>query len=424
MVGICAERHPWYSRTFEDLTLSPGEIASLRDLDALPPTSKQTFVDNAEAFRLQPDPRSPTDGILADVTYTAGTTTGVPTPIYQTAYDLRGILFAQLRMADLRGLRRGDRVVNLYPLAPFPHGGWIRPTQAAATLGAPVVAATGGSAEGRFPVTRRFDDVVELVREVDPTVVWGVPSYVDRVIRHLVQRGGRLPSLRMMAVSGEPCDDRRRASLIELARRGGAEEPFVSDSLGASELQFSFVECPGGGGFHNPAPELGYVEVIDEHDRAVPDGQPGRLAYTHLDRRGTVLLRFLVGDRAVLDRSPCPHCGWKGGRIVEHLGREGGFVKIRGNLVNIEAVHTAIGHTEGIADHRVEVVARDGLDAMIVTVAPEPADEVRDVHSAVVDAVRRATGVRPDVVTAELEDIWSPDERMKPVRFIDHRTGD
>ncbi|WP_298019348.1 hypothetical protein, partial [uncultured Parasphingopyxis sp.] len=54
---------------------------------------------------------------------------------------------------------------------------------------------------------------------------------------------------------------------------------------------------------NGPLFQLAHVAVLDEHGLPVPDGEPGRLAYTHLDRAGTVLLRFLVGDRAVLDQA-------------------------------------------------------------------------------------------------------------------------
>jgi phenylacetate-coenzyme A ligase PaaK-like adenylate-forming protein len=264
-------------------------------------------------------------------------------------------------------------------------------------------------------------EVAELVVDTDPTVVWGIPSYVDRVLRQVQELGGNVPSLRMIAVSGEPCTEGRRASLIALAKAVGAKDPFVSDSLGASELQFSLVECEAGRGFHNPAPELAHVEVVDDTGRPVPDGDPGRLAYTHLDRKGTVLLRFLVGDRAVLDRSHCPSCGWLGGRLISHLGREGNLIKVRGALINIDAAHAAIAETPGVVDHRVEIDTKDGMDSMTATVALAPGVDEGASVEAVLEAVRRATGVRPEVAVTNKEQIWSPDQRMKPSRFIDLR---
>jgi phenylacetate-coenzyme A ligase PaaK-like adenylate-forming protein len=169
---------------------------------------------------------------------------------------------------------------------------------------------------------------------------------------------------------------------------------------------------------------LAHIDVVDDSGTPVPDGQPGRLTYTHLDRTGTVLLRFLVGDRAVLDRSPCPNCGWAGGRVVEHLGRDGNLRKIRGALVNIDAVHRAIEASGGVASHRLEVDVVDGVDSLKAYVATSaPVDEPAVVAS-VVEAVRRATGVRPLVILSTLDEIWSPDERMKPSRFIDHRQSE
>lgn len=422
MVDASRSRHPWYSPILERHGIVGRSIRHTRDLEQIPPTTKQTFIEHADRFRLEPHPDRPEDYVLADVTYTAGTSSGVPTPIYQTNYDLRAVLFAQRRMMDLRGVTRRDRVLNLYPLAPFPHGGWIRPTQAAASLGAPVVAATGGSPHHRFPVTRTMEEVVEVAVDTDPTVVWGVPSYVERVLSQAVESGRRLPSVRMIAVSGEPCSDVRRRTLVELAERAGAHQPAVSDSLGASELQFSLVECRDGGGFHHPAPELAHVDVVDDEGAAVPDGEPGRLTYTHLDRTGTVLLRFLVGDRVILERSPCPHCGWAGGRIVEHLGREGNLRKVRGALVNVDAVHRAIESCPDVLDHRIEIAVESGFDTLRTWIAIAPGAVEQASASAVVDAVRRVTGVRPDVQATDRRGIWDPDEQMKPARFRDLRT--
>lgn len=421
MIDACADRHPWYSKVLADAAVTGASVDSVADLERVPLTTKSTFIEHADQFRLEVDPERSEDYILADVTYTAGTSSGVPTPIFQTSYDLRAVLFAQRRMMNLRGVTRRDRVMNLYPLAPFPHGGWIRPTQAAATLGAPVVAATGGSRHHRFPVTRTMTEIVELVVDTDPTVVWGVPSYVERVLTRVVDARRTLPSLRMIAVSGEPCSETRREALIALGRSAGAPDPFVSDSLGASELQFSLVECPRGRGFHHPAPELAHIDVVDESGTSVTDGTPGRLTYTHLDRTGTVLLRFLVGDRAILDRAPCPNCGWAGGRVVEHLGREGDLKKIRGALVNINAVHRAIEATDGIVNHRLELTIDHGVDSLRAFVATDATADDVTVAESVIESVRRATGVRPDVIVTTQAEIWSPDEQLKPARFEDLR---
>lgn len=422
-------RHPYYRTTFAATGIDPADIRTLADLDRIPLTTKADLIAAPDDFRLEPDPAAAPEYVLWDIAYTAGTTSGRPTPVYQTAYDFRAVLFAQLRMAQLRTITASDRIANLYPLAPYPHGGWIRPTQAAAVVGASVVVGMSGAYDQAFPVTRRLDEVVTLVADTDVTVVWGVPSYVLRVLDRAVAMGRRLPSVRIIAVSGEPCHPKLRAALTAAAVAAGASDPWVSDSLGATELQFSLVECAGGQGFHNPAPELAQISVVDDDGRTLPSGEPGRLVFTHLDKRGTVLLRFLVGDRAILDDAACPACGWLGGRVTKHLGREGRFVKVRGNIVGIDALFAVLDVASGVGDYRVTVGKPVdeplGMDELTVEIAaPSGIGLPAGTSAAVAAAIREAVGVTPDVVVVPQTSLVWPDDTIKPVRFVDRRPRD
>src|SRR4030067_762472 len=78
---------------------------------------------------------------------------------------------------------------------------------------------------------------------------------------------------------------------------------------GASEIG-ALAQCREGADWHNPLPETLYNEVVvPDTGEPLPDGERGPLAITHLDRRGTILVRYLVGDRVSLTHEPCPHCG-------------------------------------------------------------------------------------------------------------------
>jgi len=418
-------QHPYYRERLAELGLSPGDLRTISDLDRLPLTSKDDLVADPDRFRLEADPNTPSDYVLWDVAYTAGTSSGQPTPIYQTSYDFRAILFAQARMAEIRGMTSADRIANLFPLAPHPHGGWIRPTQAAAVIGASVVVGMGGQTEQAFPVTRRLDEIVELLVRTDVTVMWGVPSYLLRVLERVAEQGHRLPSLRLLACSGEPCRPGIRQAMTDRAE-GFSDQPVaVSDSLGATELQFSLVECPGGGGFHNPAPEQAHIGVVDDDGRALPSGAVGRLVYTHLDRRGTLLLRYLIGDRAIFDDAPCPHCGWLGGRVVEHLGRESSYVKVRGNIISLESLFAVLDGLADVGDFRT-VLHKPGddplaMDALTIEVVPATPAQGKDLGSPISRAVRESIGLSAEVVIVTQDQLWSPESGMKPVRFVDRR---
>ena len=386
-----ALRHPFYRREMQRLDLSPDDFTALDTLEDFPLTEKHQLVEEPEAFRLDPDPSRPAEYALWDVAYTTGTSLGRPTAMYQTAYDFRALTIAQRRMAEIRGMGHGGRIVNLYPITSIPHGAWIRCNQAAAAIGASVTAGMSGRAVDGFRIVRATDEVASITVGTDPTVLWGVPSYVRRVLQEIVAIGRHLPSLHMIAVSGEPCGPAMRKSLADLAGQAGAGAGVVvSDSMGATELQCGLVESAEGAGFHNPAPELFHFAAVDDRGLSVPDGEVGRLVLTHLDRRGTVLVRFWLGDLVTFTDEPCARCGHGGGLITEHRGRGGSFMKIRGNLVDIGAVSNAVGVLPHVVEHQL-IIRRPEADPMgldelvirIVTDTDEPQSVSRDVATAV-----------------------------------------
>ena len=51
--------------------------------------------------------------------------------------------------------------------------------------------------------------------------------------------------------------------LTDALRRCGRPDAWVSISYGSTETQGGFVECAPGSGYHNPAPDQFYIEVVD-----------------------------------------------------------------------------------------------------------------------------------------------------------------
>ena len=117
-------------------------------------------------------------------------------------------------------------------------------------------------------------------------------------------------------------------------------------------MQGGLVQCAEDAPAQNVTPDLYHLEVVDpETGRRLPDGESGMLAITHLHRRGTVLLRYLVGDIVTLSREPCPLCGRIGERVVATPRRTGNLVKCRGMLVNTDVVIDVLSAVDG--DRRV-----------------------------------------------------------------------
>ncbi|GIR78360.1 MAG: hypothetical protein CM15mP80_09850 [Alphaproteobacteria bacterium] len=84
-----------------------------------------------------------------------------------------------------------------------------------------------------------------------------------------------------------------RRDLTNRMRRIGRKDAFVSISYAATEMQVGSVECCPDSGYHNPAPDHFYFEIVDQTRTNPFLKGTGLSVLTHLDRRGTVLCATL-----------------------------------------------------------------------------------------------------------------------------------
>src|SRR4029079_5964992 len=168
----------------------------------------------------------------------------------------------------------------------------------------------GRESKRRPELNNSVDQIAALAARVRPTILWGVPSYIRRLVGRAEELGVQLPTVRLVFVTGEGFGDEARADLIQRLKRLGAPSPGIRVSYGATEMQGGLVECAHGSGYHNPAPDQFLFEAVDPKTKQpVADGDEGLILLTHLDRRGTVMLRYSLGDMARLTNERCPHCG-------------------------------------------------------------------------------------------------------------------
>jgi phenylacetate-coenzyme A ligase PaaK-like adenylate-forming protein len=115
--------------------------------------------------------------------------------------------------------------------------------------------------------------------------------------------GADLSSLRMSLVTGEATTPAMKADMVRLMAEVGSKECLVLNRYGSTEAS-SMIQCEDDfdAGWHNPSPDMTFLETVhpDTHEPTAP-GEPGLLLITHLSRRGTMLLRYAVGDIVTLD---------------------------------------------------------------------------------------------------------------------------
>lgn len=424
MLALCARGHPFYRERWRQAGLDVSSIATLADLERLPLTHKQDLMADPEAFRLRLPELPLHERALWEVIYTTGST-AEPTPVYNTTHDYHAYLFQARRVAEISGIRETDVIANLFPLTQAPMGAFLRSATNAYAAGATICAALPGAAHGSFGVHRSLDYAVHSVAVHRATVLWGVPSFVRRLLLRALEHKADFSAVRLCAISGEASTPALREELRRCLRELGAAGTQVFDRYGSTELG-AFAQCREEGDWHNPAPEIQYHEVVDPRSgRRLPDGERGALAVTHLDRRGTVLLRFVVGDTVSLQRSPCPACGRSGDRVVGPVVRGSELVKVKGMLVNQAALLAALAGLQGADELQVVIQREDeadphSMDEMVVRLACAPAARERLAQEAVASAVAAAQ-VRPRVEFVEAAEIYDPARQAKAARFVDRR---
>jgi phenylacetate-coenzyme A ligase PaaK-like adenylate-forming protein len=123
---------------------------------------------------------------------------------------------------------------------------------------------------------------------------------------------------------------------------------------------------------------------------------------SHLNRRGTVLLRYAVGDLSAVASGRCETCGRDGPRFVVPPERGDVLVKVRGTLVNPVAVIEAASGVPGVDDFQVAVANRDPGDPLsgdeIVVRFTGASKQADAVGTAIAAAVREACEVTPRTV--------------------------
>ncbi len=429
MLALCGRAHPFYKRRFAEANLIPDVVQELDDLQKIPLTRKEDFMAAPEDFSLDPAwlPELPfEERTMWNVAYTTGTTSGRPSPFFNTTHDQYHIMLQARVCNEAEGLRAGDVVANLYPLSPMPLGGFLCCVRSAEIMGLPVVSALTGSSHPEYPVRRSLDEALDVVADSGATIIWGVPSFVRRFLRRARERGVKLSRARMVLTTGEAVSDALREEYMDHLRYFGARDPQVRVRYAATEMQGGLVQCANDAMPHNVVPELYLLEVVNPETGArVTEGEEGAIALTHLHRRGTVFLRYLIGDLISLRWEPCPHCGRLGERIVRLPRRTGDLLKVRGMLMNPEIVFDLLAKERAIREFQIRIRKSapddaDSMDEMIIRLEAEDSERER-LGASLPERVRGAVMIRPVLEFVAPGVIHDPMRDVKARRLVDER---
>ncbi|WP_156289707.1 phenylacetate--CoA ligase family protein [Oceanobacillus salinisoli] len=425
---LIEQHHPYYRKKFKEWGLEFSDIQTVDDLEKIPLTYKSSLLENPTEFRLQLTPEeSELEEIISwDVMYTTGTTSGKPTPFFNTSYDFLATTMFRKRMSDISGFHEDDTIINLFPLGSVPHLGYLGVIGIANSIGANLVCTHTGSKHKEFPVHNSLDEAVKIIEKKKGTVLTGISSYIRRVIMRAEELGSDLSSVRYCWLLGESCPDGLRKDIKQRLAKLGARDVIVTTGLGFTEMQGTTVECKEFSGFHNPVPDLAYLEIVDEKTgKRVPDGERGLLVVSHLNRRGTVLLRYVVGDITSITHEQCPHCKRNVQRLIEQSVRTKELVNLRGTLINPTILKDDLTQVSGLLEYQIvfdKVNPEDPLseDCLRLRIATERTDKEKMIEELTL-VTGKAVEMKPEIEFCDINEIYDPTVTLKSNRIVDNR---
>jgi phenylacetate-CoA ligase len=429
-LGLLEEASPFYRDLFASEKLDIRKIKGIRDLPAIPPTLPEDYLRKPLDFMLQPH-RPMSEDLTYEITYTTGAATRSPVPFFNTAYDMMGISLQMRRTAEIAWITPRDTLFNLFPFTGMPHIGFNRTMQMASALGSKLVNSITGRDVPGFPVHRSMDEAILLAEQQEVTVLSGIGSMERHFILRAQYLRACLGGIRTVLAMGEAVPERMRREMRTRLADLGSENVSINNGYSFTECQGTFVECCEFGGNHNPSPDLYYLEVLDPKSyKPLGEAELGLLAITHLNRRGTVLLRYIVGDLVALERGSCPHCGRVGERIVVKVGssyatRASDALYVEGQMVNPEVLHSLLMSIPGIQQYRLEVEKRDPGDEFspdLLTIRLATVAGARDrVSGEINERLAQEAGINARIEFVDSPDLYDPSMILKDTRIVDHR---
>ncbi len=349
------ERHPYYSRLFQKTGFRPADMNSLDDLQSLPFTdlkdlaAKEPQDTRLDRFMLTPpaetaaDEKEPTekksffgklfqkksntaaannkDYQLSQVFY-AGDFTSAPVPLVITVYDTERIKEAGRRLFTLWKLDRDDTIVNA--LSYGPNLAFWQVFYAGLELGSTVLQSGGGRVLGA-------EKILTAMENMEAEVLFASPLYARTLLQAAIKFKVNIKSLTTIVLGVESPSREivlRLKELMTLAKTTGTR---VIRSFSLTEAKTGWGECPEGSGYHFH-PDLHYIEIIDPvSGKNLQENESGEIVLTHLDARGTCLVRYRTGLLITegITFSPCPDCGSSLPRLAGEIESRKNIIKLR-----------------------------------------------------------------------------------------------
>ena len=395
----------YYQNLFQEHNIDISKINTLEDLQQIPTTTKEDLQRNNDDFLCVPTHK------IIDFATTSGTL-GDPVTFGLTDNDLDRLAYNEAISFDCAGIKEGDIV------------------QLMTTMDRRFMAGLAyflGLRKMKVGVIRVGAGIPELqwdsILKYKPTYLITVPSFLLKLIEYADSHGIDYNDL---GIKGAIC-------IGESLRNQDFSNSILADKIvskwniklfstyASTEMSTAFTECEHGvGGHHHP--ELIIVEVLDDENKPVQEGESGELTITTIGVEAMPLIRFKTGDIVKLHTNPCA-CGRNTLRVGPVVGRKQQMIKYKGTTLYPPAMNDVLNDFGTIDNYLIQIYTNDlGTVEIVIKIAVNSPSE--EFLTEVKDHFRAKLRVTPKIefVSKEILNpiVFNPMNR-KPTRFVDLR---
>lgn len=401
-----SEHSAFYKRLFEQHNVDIAKINTLEDLQQLPTTTKQDLQLHNSDFLCA----KPTEVI--DYVTTSGTL-GNPVTFALTENDLQRLAYNEASSFSITGCTKED-VMQLMTTIDRRFMAGLAYFLGARELGCGIVRVGNGIPELQW----------DTIQRVKSTICVVVPSFLIKMIEFAESNGIDYNNscLKRAICIGEALRN-PDGELTTLGKRINDKWPELElySTYASTEMQSSFTECEAHEGGHIPS-DLIIVELLDENNKPVADGEPGEVTITTIGVEGMPLVRFKTGDMCIRFSEPCK-CGRNSARLSSVIGRKGQMIKFKGTTIYPPVLFDILDNIPDVQNYIVEVFTNSiGTDQIQIRIGSTNHSEafVKQIK----DIFRSKVRVAPDIKFESVEliaQLQMPAMSRKTIKFRDLR---
>jgi phenylacetate-CoA ligase len=355
-LALVAASTAHYGRLFREAGLQPEQLADERELARLPVLEKATLHAAEENGMLA----EPVEG-LSPVT-TSGST-GQPVRVFRSVRDQAEVSALWARVLHAFGHGFFDTQVNINTGRAVARTGPVALLRRLGVL--PKIR--------HISIFEPVDRQIEILREQHPHTFSSYAMSLETIADTLLERGITDIRPKVVFSAAMALSDRGRA-VVKEAFGVAPLDVYVSVELGTLAW-----ECPEERGALHLNDDMQIVEILDERDRPVPEGETGQVVVTQLCCLAQPLLRYRLGDLAARIPGRCG-CGRGLARLSPVQGRTRHVIRTPdGRVLYSMMFGTVVKQFMEVRHWQLRQTAADSLRLLVVpspTWRPEAADEI------------------------------------------------